>query len=122
MRDRETPAETAHWRVGKIGEVLATAGLPAYNMAWSNVSPLGDPVERAGYLVQSRDFTPDCVYAEWIDHYFAHGAAWRQGCDRIMRVLRDAGYTVEGPGECGPVGEYTTHDYMRVTRPEVSDA
>ena len=111
----ETPAETARWRVGKIGGVLARAGLPAYRMASAPVSPWGDPVGRAGYLVQSREFTPDCVYVEWIDHFFAHSAAWRRGNERIMRALRDAGYTVEEPGACGPVGQYTTHDYMRVT-------
>lgn len=115
MTETETPEETTRWRVRKISDVLARAGLPEYKMASAPVSHLGDPVRQAGYLVQSREFTPDCVYAEWIDHWFGHGTAWRQGCGRVMRALRDAGYTVEEPGACGPVGEYRTHDYMRVT-------
>lgn len=122
MADPETPAETTRFRVWKIGDVLAGAGLPAYKMASMPVSHLGDPVGQAGYLVQSREFDPDAVYVEWIDHYFGHSAARHRGNERIMRVLRDAGYAVEEPGACGPVGEYKTHDYMRVTRPEVADA
>lgn len=111
----ESVAETNCWRVNKISDVLARAGLTAYKMRSGHVSPFADPVERSGYLVQSREFTPDCVYAEWIDHYFGHGTAWRCGNERIIRALRDARYTVEEPGACGPVGQYKTHDYMRVT-------
>ena len=110
-----TPIETARWRVNKIGDVLARAGLLPYKMA-SNPGPFGDPVGQAGYLVRSWEGDPDCVYVEWIDHWCSRATtSWRYGCERVTRALTDAGYTVEAPGECGPVGEYTTHDYMRVT-------
>lgn len=111
----ETPAEKARWRVDRISYVLARAGLPAYKMAWFNVGPLSDPVQQAGYAVCSWEGDPDCVYVEWIDHWLSHNPNWRYGCDRVTRVLTDAGYTVEAPGACGPVAEYRTHDYMRVT-------
>ena len=101
--------------VNKIGGVLARAGLTAYKMASGHASPLSDPVAQAGYLVQARDDDPNGVYVEWIDHWFTHGAGWRHRCDLVARALLDAGYTVEAPGQCGPVGEYVTHDYMRVT-------
>ncbi|HEV2343686.1 MAG TPA: hypothetical protein VGS97_06320 [Actinocrinis sp.] len=111
----ETPAEKARWRVNKISDVLARAGLPTYKMDTFATSPLADPVRQAGYAVCSYE-DPDCVYVEWIEHWFGRATTgWRYGCERVTRVLTDAGYTVEAPGACGPVGEYRTHDYMRVT-------
>jgi hypothetical protein len=60
------------------------------------------------------------VYVEWIEHYF--GPAPTRRIEQVMRALRERGYTVEEPGACGPVGPYRTHHYMRVTRPEASNA
>lgn len=120
MTEHETPAEKARWRVGKIGAVLAEAGLPAYDMHFMPVAPWGDPVRQAGYLVCSYETDPDCVYVDWIDHYLGRAPAWR--IEQVMRALRDAGYTVEEPGTCGPVGPYTSHNYIRVTKPETDSA
>jgi hypothetical protein len=118
MTERETLEETRRWRVAKIGAVLAEAGLPAYEMNHLATNPFNDPVRQPGYAAASWKDHPDCVFTEWIDSFFGHGSNWRYGCDRIMRALRDAGYTVEEPGACGPINEQIrTHDYMRVTRP-----
>lgn len=112
----ESAAETARWRVSKIGYVLAKAGLPRYEMDSRATSPLSDPVRQPGYLVCSYETDPDCVYVDWIDRWLGKAPAWR--IEQVLRALRDAGYTVEEPGACGPVGPYRTHRYMRVTRPE----
>ena len=86
MPDDETPEQTARFHVGKIGEVLARAGLPAYETnPFASASPFADPVRQAGYLVCSYATDRDCVYVDWIDHYLGPAPAWRVG--QMMRAL-----------------------------------
>lgn len=107
--DTETPEETSRWRVNHIGGVLAHAGHPPYQQAHGAVT--GDTVRRAGFLVQSRTTDPDCVYAEWIDHYMARGDNWRYETGRLARTLQEAGYTVEGPLKVPALG-----GFLRITQ------
>jgi hypothetical protein len=108
----ETPEETRRFRVGRIGFVLARAGLPEYKRNFFATSPFADPVLQAGFAVFSRAQDADCVYTEWIDHWFGRGDGWRAGTARIIQALEAEGYA----------GEVLTqphlNGFVRVTRPD----